>query len=251
VKDSDLAVGNINTDRIEGLFYSKADEKFIVRALLDDLFGNRTFERALDVGCGPGHISEPLARRTRQMFFVEKLPQYEDVLRKQFSHAKIVISDFREMQLAGKFDAIMFSHVLYYQPIDVWVDICKSLLDMLSDDGELFIIMNADAGDWWKIMQAFVPTLAEHVSFSYKPLSQLKRELNQIAKVQSFPYRFQVWIDSGATWTDFIGKQILEIRDDKVLREHAAEFAEFAKQFKHVDGTVVMDFRAELLRLRK
>jgi hypothetical protein len=140
--------------------------------------------------------------------------------------------------------------VLYYQPVDRWLDIVKSLLSLLSDEGELYVVLNADSGDWWKIMQAFSPALSQHFSFHYIPLSNFKRDLSEIASVQAFPYRFQVWIDPGA-WTDFVGKQILEIPDEAVLREHAPQFAQFAKQFKQVDGQLVMDFRAEVLRLRK
>lgn len=234
---------------IQGLFYSKSDEKFTVRALLDDIFGNRTFERALDVGCGPGHITEPLARRSKQLVLVEQAPQFEDILRQRFANAKVIVSDFREMQVSGKFNAILFSHVLYYQPAEQWLETCRSMMELLADEGELYVVLNSDAGDWWKIMQQFSPSLGQYLTFHYTPLSRFRRELGEIARVQPFPYRFQVWIDPAAT-ADFIGKQILEIRDEEVLRRHDAEFAEFAKQFKRVDGLVVMDFRAEILRLQ-
>lgn len=249
MNDSELMQTTMCAERSDGLFYSKSDEKFTVRALLEDLFGNRVFERGLDIGCGPGHITEPLALRTKQLTLVEKVPELQDLLRRKFSNARILISDFNEMQLSSKFDAILFAHVLYYQPVERWSDIVKSLLSLLSDEGELFVILNADSGDWWKIMQTFTPSLSQHFSFHYIPLSKFKRELAQIATVQSFPYRFQVWIDPGA-WADFIGRQILEIADESLLREHAPQFAEFAKQFKQVDGQLVMDFRAEVLRLR-
>lgn len=234
----------------EGLFYSKSDEKFTVRSLLDEIFGNATFDRALDVGPGSGHITEPLARRTRQLVLVERAPQYEEILRNQFPTAKIFVSSFADTQLTGTFDAILFSHVLYYHQPDVWLPYCKRLVDLLSDKGELLVILNSDAGDWWKIMSQFRPTLGEHIGFHYKPLSQFKRELAEIAHVQPVPYRFQIWIEPGA-WCEFIGKQILEIADEAVLKQNADSFAQFAKQFKQVDGSIVMDFRGEILRLTK
>jgi SAM-dependent methyltransferase len=244
--DSNLA------ERQEVLFYSKSDEKFTVRALLDDLLGERQFDRALDVGCGPGHITEPLARRTRQLVLMEKMPQFEESLKRQFPNAKVIVSDFRETQPTGKFDVILFAHVLYYQPAEQWLEICKSMLELLTDEGELVIVLNSDSGDWWKILNTFSRELKPHIGFHYKPLSSFKRELSAIAKVQSFPYRFQVWADPApAAWADFVGKEMLEIADENVLREKAGEFAEFAKHFKQIDGSAVMDFRAELLRLRK
>lgn len=250
MNDSELMPTSMCAEQSEGLFYSKSDEKFTVRALLEDLFGKRAFERGLDIGCGPGHITEPLAARSKHLTLVEQASELEPVLRRQFPNARIVIDDFNKMQLSSKFDAILFAHVLYYQPVERWPGIVKSLLDLLSDDGELYVILNADSGDWWKIIQTFSPSLSQHVSFHYVPLSRFKRDLAEIASVQSFPYRFQVWIEESA-WADFIGKQILEIPDDALLREHAGQFAQFAKQFKHVDGQLVMDFRAEVLRLRK
>jgi SAM-dependent methyltransferase len=250
VNDSELMPTTMCAERSDGLFYSKSDEKFTVRALLEDLFGNRTFERGLDIGCGPGHITEPLASRTKQLTLVEKVPELQDLLRNKFANARVVISDFNEMQLASKFDAILFAHVLYYQPVERWHGIVNSLLNLLSDEGDLYLILNADSGDWWKIMQSFAPALSQHFSFHYIPLSKFKRDLADIATVKSFPYRFQVWIDPGA-WSDFIGKQILEISDEAVLREQAPQFAQFAKQFKQVDGQLVMDFRAEVLKLHK
>ncbi len=251
MSDSELMLDNTYASRIEGLFYSKSDEKFTVRALLDEVFGNAHFDNALDVGPGPGHITEPLALRTRNLTLVERQAHYEPILRKQFPNAKVIISDFEGAGLHGPYNAILLSHVLYYQPVESWSGLCAKLIELLAEKGELYVILNSDAGDWWKIVHHYSPKLAGHMAFHYKPLSQFKRELASIAQVHSHPYRFQVWIEPGATWPEFIGKQMLEIKDDAVLEAYDADFAQFVKQFKQVDGSVVMDFRAELVRLRR
>jgi trans-aconitate methyltransferase len=249
VNESELVVDKAFADR--EVFYSKSDEKFTVRALLDELFGETQFERAMDVGPGEGHITEPLARRSKNLLLVEETAQYETILRQQFPHARVLIADYKTAPLSGPFDLIMLSHVLYYQPTDQWVPACKRLVDLLSDKGELLIMLNSDAGDWWKIMHHYSPALADHISFHYKPVTQFKRELGEVARVQSLSYRYQVWIEPGATWADFIGRQILELDDEAILRQYADDFAQFARQFKTVDNSVVMDFRSDLLRLRK
>jgi SAM-dependent methyltransferase len=251
VSDSDLILDTSYANRIDALFYSKSDEKFTVRALLDDIFGNRKFERALDVGPGLGHITEPLARRTKHLVLVEPMAEYEEALKQQFSNATVIVAPFGSARLTGKFDLILCSHVLYYQHTSTWLSFCQKLLELLSDDGELLIIMNSDVGDWWKIMHHYSATLGGQIGFHYEPMSQFKRELSAIASVHTLQYRYQVWIEPGATWADFIGRQILELRDEAVLKEHEQEFTQFAKQFKQVDGSVVMDFRSEILRVRK
>lgn len=251
MSDSELMLDNSYANRMEGLFYSKSDEKFTVRALLDQIFANRSFERALDVGAGRGHITEPLARRTRQLVLVDRNPGCEEILKQQFPNAKIVVSEIDSAPLVGKFDVVLCSHFLYYQRTDTWVPFCERLLNLLSDSGELLIVLNSDSGDWWKIISHYSATLGNHVSFHYKPLSQFKRELNAFAQVQAHPYRFQVWIEPGEAWTRFIGKQILEIEDESLLEQHALDFAQFAKQFKQIDGSVVMEFRSEIVRIRK
>ena len=78
-----------------------------VRALLDELFGDAQFDRAMDVGPGEGHITEPLARRTKNLLLVEETPQYETILRQQFPQAKMLIADYKTAPLSGPFDVIM------------------------------------------------------------------------------------------------------------------------------------------------
>lgn len=251
MSDSEVMLDNVYANRIEGLFYSKSDEKFTVRSLLDEVFAGACFDSALDVGPGPGHITEPLALATKNLTLVERQAHYEPILRKQFPNARLIVSDFEDAGLVGPYNAILLSHVLYYRPVESWAAFCAKLIELLADNGELYVILNSDAGDWWKIVHHYSPKLAGHMAFHYKPLSKFKRELASIAQVQSHPYRFQVWIEPGATWPDFIGKQMLEIQDEAVLGAYKADFAEFVKQFKQVDGSVVMDFRSELVRLRR
>lgn len=250
MSESELMTNSQCAKRLQGLFYSKSDEKFTVRALLEEMFGEQKFERALDIGPGAGHISEPLARRTKNLVFVESDPNYAELLKQQFPSSKVIVSDFRDAELSGNFNLILLSHVLYYQPEETWLSSCQRLLDMLSERGELLVILNSDAGDWWKIIQQYQPKLGQHISFHYQPASAFRRELSAIASVQSQQYRFQIWIEP-ASWADFIGRQILELSDESMLADYASDFAQFAKQFKQIDGNIVMDFRSEVLRLRK
>ena len=246
-----MALDNSYADRMEGLFYSKSDEKFTVRALLDDILENKKFNHALDVGPGPGHISEPIARRSRQLTMIEALPEYEEILRQRFDNAKVVIGSIREFDLTRQYDLILFSHVLYYHCDADWLPLTAKLYDALVPGGELILALNSDSGDWWKIVQPFWDRLRPHITFNYIPLTAFKKELSALGHLHIYPYRYQLWTDPGPTWNVFVGKQMLEITDDQVLADNEAEFSALAHQFKQIDGSIVLDFKAEIIRIHK
>ena len=97
-----------------GVFYSKSDEKFTLRALLENIFADRQFERALDVGPGAGYISEPLANRTKQLTMIEKQPEYAEILRTKFANANIVIgsNELKNLPLDATFNDLSLDEVL-------------------------------------------------------------------------------------------------------------------------------------------
>jgi len=245
-----VPLDNSYAERVDTLFYSKSDEKFTVRALLDEVFGNKKFGNSLDIGPGAGHISEPLYRRSKHLTLVEKLPKFEPILRTQFEDAEVIIKSINDVTLPPKFDAILFSHVLYYQPEQEWMNLTQRLFDSLVKDGELIVALNSDAGDWWQIVHTFWDKLREHISFHYIPLTQFRKELSKLGHLHIYPYRYQMWIEP-ADWNYFVGKQLLEIEDDAVLRANEAAIAALANNFKTVDGNIVLDFKAELIRIQK
>jgi protein-L-isoaspartate O-methyltransferase len=233
-----------------GVFYSKSDEKFTLRAMLEQILGERKFERGLDVGPGAGYISEPLASRTKQLTMIEKQPEYAEILRTKFGNAHIIIGSVDAIDFRQQYDCILFSHVLYYQPEDTWIATTKRLLDALADGGELLVILNSDSGDWWRILSHYWESLRDKIPFYYVPMSKFKRELMQLGRTHSHPYRFQVFIEPGDSWVHFVGKQVLEISDEEVLK-HADEFRELASNFKQVDNHIVLDMRAEIVRITR
>jgi SAM-dependent methyltransferase len=245
-----VVLDNSFANRVEGLFYSKSDEKFTVRGLLEDLFQDRKFGCTLDVGPGPGHITEPLARRSKRITMVEKLPQFEALLRKQFENADVIVNCIAEAPLEEKYDVILFSHVLYYHEESRWLELTAKLHSMLAPGGELLIILNCDSGDWWKIVHPFWDEIRSNIGFHYIPISQFKRDLTSLGPVQSVHYRYQVWIDPGETWCNFVGKQMLEVKDEALLCRLEPRFRALADNFKLIDNSIVLDFRGEILRLR-
>jgi len=233
-----------------GVFYSKSDEKFTLRALLENIFADRQFERALDVGPGAGYISEPLANRTKQLTMIEKQPEYAEILRTKFANANIVIGSVDAIDFRQQYDCILYSHVLYYQPEETWLPAVKRLQEALSPGGELIIILNSDSGDWWTIMSRYFEKLRPQIPFFYVPLSRFKKELMQLGSTHAHPYRFQVWIEPGQAWVQFVCKQLLELKDQAVIDGVAEDVLQLAQQFKVIDRSIVLDFRAEIVRLK-
>jgi SAM-dependent methyltransferase len=245
-----VVLDNSYANRVEGLFYSKSDEKFTVRVLLDEILGDRRFNRTLDVGPGPGHITEPLARRSKHITMVEKLPQFETLLKNQYENADVIVSCISDTTFEEKFDIILFSHVLYYHHESKWLEMTARLHSLLNKGGELLIILNCDSGDWWKIIHPFWDELRSNIGFHYIPISQFKKDLSALGTVQSVPYRYQVWIDPGTTWCNFVGRQMLELNDEAVITQNQQRFLDLAANFKEIDGSIVLDFRGELLRIK-
>lgn len=245
-----MALDNTYVNRIEGLFYSKSDEKFTVRALLDEIFGERTFGSALDIGPGAGYISEPLARRSKHLKMVEKQAKFEETLRAQFPAADVSIGSFTEVPLQGPYDVILLSHVLYYHPENTWISLLQRLHKLLAPGGELIVALNSDTGDWWKIVNLYWGELRPHLSFNYIPLTQARKEFAEIGSLQVHPYRYQMWVEPGPTWSEFVGTQILELSDEALRRRYDDSFQDLAKTFKQIDGNIVLDFRAEIIRIK-
>ena len=246
---SDVPVKPDVGKRFDNLFYSKSDEKFIVRALLEEIFKGRQFAETMDVGPGEGHVSEPLARHSKRITMVERSSEFCDLLKQRFENARIIQAPVQEVHLIDRFDAILFSHVLYYHPADEWMSLTRKLHSMLSEGGELIVVLNADTGDWWKIMSQFWDELRSNIGFDYIPLTAFRKQLAELGAIKAHPYRYQMFIDGSTSWTEFVGKQILELTSDEVFHRNEMRFAELAKSFKQVDGSIVLDMRAELIRI--
>lgn len=74
------------------------------------------FETVLDVGCGPGAAFPVLAAAGRRVTGVDILPESEVILPAGTDSVRYVRQDFSEFDPAGKFDAVLSSHVIEHMP---------------------------------------------------------------------------------------------------------------------------------------
>jgi SAM-dependent methyltransferase len=241
---------NNQSERISEMFYHRSEEKFVVRQLLDEIWKERRFAHALDIGPGRGRVTEPLASRSDQLTMVEVNPSCEGPLREQFPGATIIIDSIENVSFEREFDVILLSHNLYFHPADGWLELCRRLFNWLVPGGELVIIMNTDNGDWWRIMTRYWEPLREHIKFEYVRMSLFDQELAQVCPPKVYPYRYQVWVEPGASFGEFI-RIMLEVTDPAVYKAHEQEFRALEQEFRHVDGSVVLDYHGEVIRLVK
>ena len=217
--------------QISRLLYAKTDEKErFVRWLTDHLAG-RSFEHALDVGPGPGHVTGPLAAVARHLTLVEKDPEYTDTLRAQFPAATVEPVAIQDWQSHGQFfDFILYSQGLYYHDVTRWLPLCRALYETLKPGGELVIVLNSDEGDWWRILER-CDSLRPHWSFNYQRASLFAEQLRSLGPLVVHPFGCKLTFDSADQLAEFIGRQAMQILDDAVVQANQSTFDELAHVF--------------------
>lgn len=167
---------------IDYVIYGTSNEKFVLEAMFRQLFEVKHYSNVLDIGPGPGLISQPIYEHCDHLTLLEVLPEYEKILKDKFPEAEVVIGSIDHIKFEKKFDAIVLSHVLYYFPEDQWIDLINRLLLCLADGGELMIVV----WDSHFITDIFLPRLKSAVSITpMMPISKLIGMLEAIADVES------------------------------------------------------------------
>ena len=238
-------------EKIDKLLYSKTDESSIRLPLLEALWHGARFEKALDVGSGPGTLTQCLAKRTRQLTIVESNNEYEVTLREQFPSAKLVICSIDDYDLGqSTWDQILLSHVLYYFDETRWLPLCTRLHSALSAGGDLVVVINADRGEHWELLTSFRTIFGGALNFGLLPSSHFRQSLETLGPITFTPYTYHIFYNSIDDAVDFIGRQLLEIRDEHLLRRHRSKF-EAAALERLRDNRVVFTFEADIIRVRR
>lgn len=237
--------------RIEELLYSRTDEKEIAVGLLRRIFAGRRFRDALDVGAGPGKLTAVLAEHADQLTLIEMLPEYRDILLQKFPTANIVVASIDHVVLDRPYNAILCSQVLYYFPEGEWMGLVRKLFAALAPGGQLLLILMRDSGDWWEIIDHYRLRLGRAVRFDYIPLTRFREMVAALGPLALHPFRCRVTFESEEAAVDAIGREVLQIADEGLLRQLHGEFAEWAQRFRQPCGEIVMHSECELLLLEK
>lgn len=95
--------------------------------------------RVLDVGCGNGHVSIPLASLGHEVVGVDSDPRSIEMARdaNPFPNASFVVQDALALETDGLFDAVVCSEILEHLPQPL--PFLESISAVLADDGVLLV----------------------------------------------------------------------------------------------------------------
>ena len=239
------------SENFEELFYSKTNEKPIVRKLLQDVFSKHHFEHALDVGSGPGIITEILNENSDKLTLIEINYDYEKDLKKKFPQAEVIINDIRNVDLSPGFDCIMLNQCFYFFPENEWSELLSKMKGFLDSNGLIVVILNDhDKLALETIFTPYIEELKPHFSWYYKPLNQLEALLKQLGEVEKIPYTYQVTYSSLEECTKAICDVVYGINNQEIKNKYWNKFEQLAMKFKQEDSTYKLDISAALFVLR-
>ena len=230
--------------------YDRSNEKPLLREKLEKILRGRSFRHALDVGPGPGFVTEILAQHSKQLTLVEITPSFEKGLRQKFPDARVIIDSIGNVPLKQEFDAVLYSQGLYYQKESEWFSVCKRLHDTLLPGGLLMVVMNTDSGDYWEVVDHCWKKRDELRSFHLKPWSEFKKELGRLgaSRTESMVYSSHF---TEAEFDDYIGGGLLAVPDRDVFQRNRDFIHEYCQRFRNRDGNYEMNIHCEVVVLEK
>ncbi len=243
-------IGEDYKEQIARLLYSRSNEKVLLKQALNCIWGDVIFEDALDIGPGPGEVTECLASRARRLTLVESNSSYEMQLRRQFPAARIHMQSVQAFDLVpNSWDQILLSHVLYYLRRAEWLPLCTRIRQSLRPRGSLIVVINGARGDCWHLVNHFRDLAESNKGFALVATPEFSDSLRTLGSVHCQSYSYQIAYDCVKDAADFIGRQFLEIHDSNVLQSHYAEFEDVARQHCRGDR-VIFTFEADIICVR-
>lgn len=125
---------------LEELFYADSNEKNILREKISHILAGNRYQDAIDIGAGPGLVSEVLNNHAERLTLLEIMPEYYQALKDKFPDAQIKIESILDFEFHRNYDLILLSHVLYYISTSEWERILKKLYFHLRPGGKLIVI---------------------------------------------------------------------------------------------------------------
>ncbi|HHA2288162.1 TPA: class I SAM-dependent methyltransferase [Enterobacter asburiae] len=238
-------------NRIKGLFYSKTDEKNIQLSILEYLLDGRQYRHSLDIGCGDGTLSEPFSRRSSEITLVEILDSNKRELENKYPHADILNADFRDLTFTNYFDAIHFSHCIYYISECSWLPTIEKLIALLNKKGELYVVLNRDEGDWWDIVNKYFLPFREKCNMHYIPASEFSRQIKKRWFSEYYFYSSSVAFDSLKEMCDFISGVVLQIRDEKFIHSHQKSIEETAMNIANKNSGMRISVESMIIKITR
>lgn len=81
---------------------------------LIDLLEPQSGEHILDLGCGPGQLTQKIADRGAHVIGLDASPEMVGQARQNYPHLKFVLQDAARMEFDGEFDAVFSNAALHW-----------------------------------------------------------------------------------------------------------------------------------------
>jgi trans-aconitate methyltransferase len=234
-------------ENFDELYFSKTDEKQILAYELRKIFNDRVYGQVLDVGPGPGEITQLINSHAIHLTLVEPETDYHDGLKDHFPKAKIIPRRYEAHDLDNCYDLIFISHALYFISKDRWLPTCKKSFDALNKGGQLIIVLNDhEKTELGKLMKRY-SCLEEHCRWNYIPLDEFEEQLRRFGSVTSTTYSYTVVLNDRNEFTDAVLRVVLDLDSEELIEEYKPDVEEVAEDFKREDGRYAISAEARII----
>lgn len=178
----------------------ETNEKDILTKKLVQLLAGKNVSKALDVGPGPGLITEPVYKRCQELTLIEPLAEYTQVLQEKFPSSTILTQSFLDFSTDEKFDIILCSHVLYYFNGPSLKLALDKLINLLSTSGILIIILL----DCDYLLQYFKPTVGHLFGVNFININTVFHFLSKLGRTEFVEYFFEKSFRNNDSFLDYL-----------------------------------------------
>lgn len=244
ITDSSKFAADLNT-----LFYADSNEKSVLRHKLKLILEVFQYQNAIDLGAGPGLVSDVLQQHAKNLTLVEITPDYYQDLKKTFPQARIEIQSVLDFNFSQQYDLMLFSHVLYYIAIDEWEKILKKLYSNLMPGGKL-IVTHAPCHHIHKI---FKTTLARNSHIAYIDEHSIDQLMNRIGPHSKDYYLSTSYYNDKPT-QKFAKKFInyfFGITDELFYKNCYAQLDQLLTLFTQVGDKLGLEYHSDLYTFKK
>lgn len=168
------------------LFSKCSQEKSIELVLAGEVISQlRSSASFLDIGAGTGCLTSIISTFFNDTTVIEPNKEQAEHFRRRYPQFHVYEEKWETADLGSKlFDFILCSHVLYYIPAKLWLDVIGKMYAYLKDKGRIAIVLQSPAGDVARFFREF--------SGSDVPVIELWRDLTGIHGHQALEVRYFV-----------------------------------------------------------
>lgn len=141
--ENSYIVNSDHSDQLVSFFESK---------ILPQISCKKSF---LDIGAGPGDITDRIARHFDQTTIIEPDPLFAQSLR--VKGYDLYQAHFQDVSGLSGFDFVLCSHSLYYVPHEDWPACLKKMKSALTPTGKALLLIMGARGHWHDLCHSINP----------------------------------------------------------------------------------------------